>query len=552
MEDKVISESISGSMEDVLQLSNRSYSTRDRLKMCCRPSYQIRRLKNKGAILILVWNHLVFCVNYYLTLYPNTFRPTCPMYSIIWGLSLPIAGCLADVCLGRYKIIRWSILMMWIASVLVVTSSVLSQFVESYHHISNYVTAVLLIILCIAFGAYQANIVLFGIDQLQDASTDEITSFISWYVCTWFSGMAINHFIPLCLEGASGGLLELVICICLTLTVILAIAFNRGFLKEPITQNPFQLVYKVIKYAIKTKHPRCRSAFTYCEDELPSRIDFGKCKYGGPFTTEEVENVKTFLRLLVLIFVGSAVSSGILSFNVGREIIFKHGREDTSHYHGFHKSSWTAIVDLAYFSGPVLVALYEFIFYPLLRKSLTCIQSYHWKLSVGLILQMARVIALIAIDLTARHNYIKHTNSTIQCVFIAESGILSSNFNMKWMILPHFLNSVSLIALVTGAFEFICSQSPYSMRGLLFGAMYGSIVLYSVVGFGILEPFTKQSTVWGTGITSCEFWFLLLILLILILNGIMLCILAKWYKNRKREDVLPNEQIFAKRYYTRR
>ncbi len=31
---------------------------------------------------------------------------------------------------------------------------------------------------------------------------------------------------------------------------------------------------------------------------------------------------------------------------------------------------------------------------------------------------------------------------------------------------------------------------------------------------------------------------------------IVLCILIK-YKNRKREDVLPNEQIFAERYYTR-
>jgi hypothetical protein len=25
---------------------------------------------------------------------------------------------------------------------------------------------------------------------------------------------------------------------------------------------------------------------SYCEDELPSRIDFGKNKYGRPFTTE--------------------------------------------------------------------------------------------------------------------------------------------------------------------------------------------------------------------------------------------------------------------------
>ncbi len=41
--------STSESMEDVLQLSNRSYSTGDRLKMCCRPTYQAWKLKNKGS-----------------------------------------------------------------------------------------------------------------------------------------------------------------------------------------------------------------------------------------------------------------------------------------------------------------------------------------------------------------------------------------------------------------------------------------------------------------------------------------------------------------------
>jgi hypothetical protein len=69
------------------------------------------------------------------------------------------------------------------------------------------------------------------------------------------------------------------------------------------------LIYKVIKFAIVTKHPRCRSAFTYCEDELPSRIDFGKSKYGGPFTTEQVEDVKTFLRLLPLISIFGVIAS---------------------------------------------------------------------------------------------------------------------------------------------------------------------------------------------------------------------------------------------------
>ena len=60
-----------------------------------------------------------------------------------------------------------------------------------------------------------------------------------------------------------------------------------------------------------------RSALTYWEDEIPSRIDLRKRKYGGPFTIEEVENVKTFLQLLkvLLSLSGILVISFIAQLN---------------------------------------------------------------------------------------------------------------------------------------------------------------------------------------------------------------------------------------------
>ena len=51
--------------------------------------------------------------------------------------------------------------------------------------------------------------------------------------------------------------------------------------------NPYQLIYRVLKYAKKHKYPVQRSALTYWEDKIPSSIDLGKSKYGGLFTTED-------------------------------------------------------------------------------------------------------------------------------------------------------------------------------------------------------------------------------------------------------------------------
>ena len=75
-----------------------------------------------------------------------------------------------------------------------------------------------------------------------------------------------------------------------------------------------KLIYEVLNYAQKNKYPRLRSAFTYIDEEQPSRLDFGKqYKFGGPFTEEEVEDVKTVSRLMPLL-VASVVPAAILLY----------------------------------------------------------------------------------------------------------------------------------------------------------------------------------------------------------------------------------------------
>ena len=66
--------------------------------------------------------------------------------------------------------------------------------------------------------------------------------------------------------------------------------------------NPYHNVYRVIKFTAKHGKPLGhRSALTYSDDVRPSRMDFAKQKYGGIFTTEVVEDVKTLLRILLML-----------------------------------------------------------------------------------------------------------------------------------------------------------------------------------------------------------------------------------------------------------
>ena len=84
----------------------------------------------------------------------------------------------------------------------------------------------------------------------------------------------------------------------------------------------------------------------------------------------------------------------------------------------------------------------------------------------------------------------------------------------------------------TSALEFICSQSPYSMRGLLTACIAVLVSLSSVFGFGtrlLLEKYTCEA--------SCCFPVSWCVKVTLSSIGLILyCVVACRYKRRVRGD----------------
>ena len=76
--------------------------------------------------------------------------------------------------------------------------------------------------------------------------------------------------------------------------------FKNWLDTTPQITNPIKLIVRQLNYARKNKYPRNRSALTYWEEDYPSRLDLGKKKYGGPFSEEEVEDVKIVLRIEIV------------------------------------------------------------------------------------------------------------------------------------------------------------------------------------------------------------------------------------------------------------
>ena len=525
-----------------------TFTAKERVKICLKPTFKPRVVKTKGAILVLVLNFLVMSTLQFIIL--SWFRENNRYIIGVVGscLMLPFGGLVADIYFGRFKVICSSMWIMWTASLLATLSIVLTQVIDGYRKANDKILPILLVVLAIGLGMYLVNIIQFGMDQLNDASTVEIKSFIIWCIWTFTNGEGVADLFLSYISDRYRDFMMLLITLNLTLALVLMLLCHKCFIKEPVVPNSIKRVYKVIKYAIKHKRPQQRSAFTYCEDELPSRIDFGKSKYGGPFTTEQVEDVKTIFRIVPLVLLGG-VLTGVFFLLCNFRDKFLLSIDCTSNEVWYTKENYTHVSG---YSSIGLVVLYEVFVYPVFHRCIPNTESLH-KVLIGTVVEIVRALVLMAFDIVSQHNFLFHKglNATTECVFYATAGYHEESLSPHWIALPDFLQSVSMLMIFIGITEFLSAQVPLSMKGLINGITCCIFLFFAVVMQVLRIPFYQHLSIWGEGTISCGFWFTLMVVVLQIIVFLTLVALKKWYKKRKREDVLPNEHVFAEEVYSK-
>uniref|UniRef100_A0A1X7UQB6 Major facilitator superfamily associated domain-containing protein n=1 Tax=Amphimedon queenslandica TaxID=400682 RepID=A0A1X7UQB6_AMPQE len=269
---------------------------------------------------------------------------------------------------------------------------------------------------------------------------------------------------------------------------------SHSFLKHKLEnisliKNPIKLIVRVLCYARKHKYPQNRSALTYWEEEAPSRLDLGKDKYGGPFTEEEVEDVKTVFRMLPL-FIGFGV------INLSNDTYW-------SAVKSYSLPNCLAVTDSQYyFCSVILTFLYLFFirvcFYKYIPSMLT-------RMSVGIFLAFIVTVSKVIIFVNERSH-------------------------------PDINNFVSL--------EFTVAQSPVHMRGVMVGLWYATASgLGNLISNMLKFPFDCESQY----ICTSFYYYITKSVLVLIIL-IVFVILAKRYKYRVRENEVNIVQIVDDHY----
>ena len=287
---------------------------------------------NKVPIIILVCGMLVQLLTYqerYVHIQtPFPTRVAILVWQGLMFLIYPLLGHFADVCLNRYRTIRWSFLPVLCGNTFLLLGELVSLVLlgivgikithEPYSYLSIFL-GIAFSVYIVGMSLYKANIIQFGLDQLLEAPTAKLIAFIHWYYWAQNVGCLISYYVFIGWEISnkhimlhfSIGSQFIVIVSFAILSVItflkdgivffLFIINKKHFYIQKTGLNPFKNIYSVLKYSWKHKVPEHRSAFTYWEEDIPRRIDLGKTKYGGPFSNEEVEDTKTFFRILPLI-----------------------------------------------------------------------------------------------------------------------------------------------------------------------------------------------------------------------------------------------------------
>ena len=320
----------------------------------------------------------------------------------------------------------------------------------------------------------------------------------------------------------------------LSVGLILDFCFHHTLVKEPVTVNPVSLMFKVLKYAAKHKYPVQRSAFTYCENERPTRLDYGKSKYGGPFTTEQVEDVKTFWRILLVIVVLSSLHVSLMPVYESA-FVRKGGIES--------ESKWIKSVVYIIISPTLtiiyFIPLYELLVYPCLKnRSPSILQSA----GIG----AAALVCLSIFGITAEITKY-YTSTKSDSMFSWKDPDINTVYFFIGIPFNCALGYTAVI-LKKSILEFICAQAPYNMKGLLIGFLFTIQTMFIIVGDVIYMAWSNN---WFAILdtSTCGIWFYLTTLVLAVVSSALLGLVIRWYKARERDEITRSQDLVEEVYH---
>ena len=479
----------------------------------------------------------------------------------------PLGGVLGDVCCGRYKMVisglvltAGSMVAGTIASILTVKEDWSDN--ANVYRLVVVLVAVTFISLILGFSAFTSNVIQFGLGQLMEKPSESLGVFVHWLMWALkLGGVTVDLFYAstYCfhknVRAWLGHSKMPLFAILLILFLIMAYCTRRHFNRDRVKYNPYKMIFKVLNFARKNKYPVGPvSAFAHCYDYRPSRLDYAKERYGGPFTTSDVEDVKAFKNVfLVLLALGPVFIIEVSTCSLFFRILSTHVGDSFSFYE--NTTCKFDIGTLSTFTAAILFPLYIWFIYSVLRNRPI---KMFYRLMIGILLSILSVVSMLVIDLAGHVTIYTQNQTQPVCMFVQDKHF-SNTLNIHWAVLifPGLTKSFSDDVIMATILEFISAQSPHTMKGVLVGSFFAFVGVFHTIGGVSAIPFSLHQ-IWRDGylgqhppVVSCGFGYYLVCITVAMIGFILFIIAVKRYKYRRRDEEPYSqacvEEIFARR-----
>ena len=433
----------------------------------------------------------------------------------------PLVGWLADVRFGRYEVIKFGSIASFLASILYYFAMITGVGVTT---VSNVLLSLAIIIAGFGRTCYLAAMLPFLTDQIIGATSDQLSAVVRWYYWARMLGQCLSNIIVYYSKKSfrtsndNMSLTILIVIIPLAVIIISDCLCQQWLDKTHKVTNPIKLIVQVLNYTRKHRYPERRSAFTYIDEEQPSRIDYGKEKFGGPFTEEEVEDVKTVLRLLPLVI--------CLTLSVTTLEIFHTILPFIDNERNFAINQ--AILDWLF--PLLLIPLYQLLLYRCFQhvspSMLQCISAGLFICTLGyIVLSALGVVGLIVSD------------DVQSCASASAHNATNPGDSLEWYwkLPPCIVFGIGKTIVGVLHLEFVIAQFPDKMKGFVFGI---TLAIRGLVFFVYFKCFQ---------LTLCH---LLLISFVVFALFVVFLILSKCYTLRERNREI-NIQAIVEEHYER-
>ena len=491
---------------------------------------------SRGTLLLIIWNLLMSTACGFIVAVVQFLKDPEYIFMLpVLCVLLPVAGWIGDSYLGRYRAIIIGISASLVSFLILLCATVMLQF--NWTQTPGFILlSIYLFLTTCSMGNPYTNGLPFTIDQMIGASADDISAIVQWYYWSTTLGASTPNLLGLLSIDQRQQNLSVIsltiIFLCLSSVLITDCLCHKWLDIHYKSSSPFKTIFKVLNYARKTKYPEHRSAFTYIDEEEPSRLDYGKHKFGGPFTEEEVEDVKTIFRLLPLFLIvcGVFIDSKLYINNDNKFYPLLSTNFDPN--------------ELPYITAIIipllLIPAYRFIVFPLLRNR---IPNFFKRAGAGLVIMLIGNLLNLTVD-TIEH---LHSNNT-QCMFsdTSHGSANSLSIPLYWLLISASVIEVGRTFVLCLSLEFVMAQSPNRMRGVMMGLTSGLFGTGYLVHYGLKRVLAHFSN----ATPSCGFYYYLVLSILPILSLVLLTIAAKRYKLRERDRHV-NIQAIAEEHYER-